>query len=131
MILQANSSEGSWFLIMASWEIGADDKAVQRFHEVYEYLLPLAPTDDPELRQKALAALPKDDPRSTLVADSLKSLNLIGRRKFVIICQIISPNCNKLLQTLSRMIILDAPINVEIFPATFVHDLNAILPTKE
>jgi len=128
MILQANSSEGSWFLIMASWEIGADDKAVQRFHEVYEYLLPLAPTDDPELRQKALAALPKDDPRSTLVADSLKSLNLIGRRKFVIICQILNDKSNKWLQKLSKMISLGAHINVEIFPATYVHDLEAILP---
>jgi hypothetical protein len=128
MIMQANSSEGNWFLIMCSWEMGADDEAIQRFHEVYKYLIPLAPTDDPEVRQQALAALPKDDPRLTLVPDSLKSLNLIGRRKFVIICQIISPNCNKFLQKLSRMISLRASISVEIFPATFVHDLKAILP---
>jgi hypothetical protein len=106
--------------------MGADEEAVKRFYEVYKYLRILAPPDD--VRQKALAALPKDDPRLTLVADSLKSLNLIGRRKFVIVCQIISPNCNKVLQELSKMISLYAPINVEIFPATYVHDLEAILP---
>ena len=41
--MQANSSEGNWFLIMSSWEKGADDEAVTRFHEVYRYLRLLAP----------------------------------------------------------------------------------------
>ncbi len=129
MILRANSTEGSWFLIMCSWEMGADDEAVKRFHEVYKYLRILAPPD--EVRKEALAKLAKENPndlRLTLVADSLKSLNLIGRRKFVIVCQIISPNCNRMLQELSKMIGLGASINVEIFPATYVHDLEAILP---
>ena len=130
--MERESSKGNWFLIECSWQMGADDEAVKRFRDVYTYLLPLTPTEKPEERKAAIERAAKEDPLLlNVVPDSLKSLNLIGRRKFVIICQIISPNCNKLLQTLSRMIILDAPINVEIFPATFVHDLNAILPTKE
>jgi len=127
--MQGKSSDGSWFLITCSWEIGADDEAVKRFHEVYKYLRILAPPDN--VRQKALAELARknpQDPRLQIVPESLKSLNLIGRRKFVIVCQIISSHCNKVLQELSRMISLGAPISVEIFPATYVHDLEAILP---
>jgi len=124
-----DSSKGNWFLIMCSWQMGADDEAIQRFHDVYNYLKILAPPV--EVRQEALAKLAKDDPRLYLVPDSLKSLNLIGRRQFVIICQTLSENCNRLLQELSRMISLQAKISVEIFPATYVHDLISILPDKE
>lgn len=126
--MDVKSTEGNWFLIMCTWEMGADDIAVQRFHDLYDYLRILAPPDD--VRQKALDALPRDDPRLTLVPDSLKSLNLIGRRTFVIVCQIISEKSNKLLQELSKRMSLGAPISVEIFPATFVHDLLDVLPGK-
>jgi hypothetical protein len=129
-VMPVKSSDGNWFLIMCSWEMGEDAEAVQRFHAVYEYFTPLTPTDNPEGRQEALALLAKDDPRLSLVPDSLKSLNLIGRRKFVIICQIISENSNRVLQALSRKISLGAPISVEIFPATYVHDLTNILPER-
>jgi len=108
---------------MAGWEMGADDVAVQRFHDVYEYLNVLAP----ERREKAIAGLDRDDPRLELVPESLKALNLIGRRKFVIICQAAS---NRILQVLSRIISLGAPIKVDIFPATYVHDLKDMLPGK-
>jgi hypothetical protein len=125
------SSEGNWYLIMCSWETGADDEAVQRFHHLYTYFSILTPTKDPKVREDALAKLKSHDPhdpRLTLVPESLKSLNLIGRRKFVIICQITSENCNRELQTLSREISLGAPVSVEIFPATYVHDLIGVLP---
>jgi hypothetical protein len=126
--MEYESSKGSWFLIMASWQMGADLEAIQRFHEVYKYLRILTP--GPE-RQAALDGLPREDPRLSLVPDSLKSLNLIGRRQFVIVCQIKSENCNRILQELSKIIILEARISVEIFPATYVHDLNTMLPTDE
>jgi len=129
------SSEGNWFLIMASWEMGADAEAIQRFYDVYHYLLPLAPSDaiPGEIRDriKEDPILDPDDPRSSLVPTSLKSLNLIGRRKFVIIGQTTSNNSNRVLQALSRKISLGAPINVEIFPATYVHDLIGILSPEK
>jgi hypothetical protein len=131
-VMQVKSSDGNWFLIMCSWEMGADAAAIQRFHDVYDYLRILSPPD--EVRQKALAELAlKDpnDPRLTLVPESLKSLNLIGRRKFVIICQTTTNNCNRVLQALSRIISLEAPISVEIFPATYVHDLINLLPERK
>ncbi|MGA2466636.1 MAG: hypothetical protein ABSH06_20090 [Thermodesulfobacteriota bacterium] len=129
--MQTKSSDGSWFLIMCSWEMGADDVAQKRFRDVYGYLLPLAPPyiidAIPEYIMKQVPVDPiikgSNDPRLDLVPESLKSLNLIGRRRFVIICQIISNNCNRVLLALSRKISLDAPISVEIFPATYVHDL--------
>jgi hypothetical protein len=121
--------EGNWFLIMCSWEMGADDVAVQRFHDVYDYLNILAPPEEArKVRLAELRSNAPNDPRLTLVPESLKSLNLIGRRKFVIICQTTS---NRVLQALSRMISLGAPISVDIFPATYVHDLKDILPRKE
>lgn len=128
--MQVKSSEGNWFLIICSWEKGADDAAVQRFHKVYKYLAPLAP----EFREKGLVEIAKkdsNDPRLSLVPDSLKSLNLIGRRKFVIICQTTSINSNRVLQALSLEIGLGAPVSVEIIPATYVHDLMNILPKKQ
>lgn len=127
--MAVRSTEGNWFLIMCTWDIDADEIAVQRFYDLYDYLKVLAPPE--EVRQEALAGLPRDDPRLTLVPDSLKSLNLIGRRTFVIVCQIISEKSNRLLQELSKKISLGAPINVEIFPATFVHDLIDVLPPRK
>jgi hypothetical protein len=128
-VMEMNSSKGNWFLIECSWQMGADAEAIQRFREVYKYLLPLASTDDPKVRQVAIERAAKEDPLLlNVVPDSLKSLNLIGRRKFVIICQILNDKSNKWLQKLSKMISLEAPISVEIFPATYVHDLEAILP---
>ena len=124
--MEEQRKQYNWFLIMSSWEKGADDEAVKRFHDVYKYLKVLAPPDD--VRQKTLAQLARknpEDPRLTLVPESLKALNLIGRRKFVIICQTTS---NRVLQELSKMISLGASISVEIFPATYVYDLEAILP---
>ena len=116
-------SEVDWFVVVSSWEAGADDAAVQRFHDVYKYLNVLAP----ERREKALAGLERHDPRLDIVPESLRALNLIGRRKFMIICQARS---TRVLQELSKKISLGAPINVEIFPATNVHDLEALLPNE-
>ena len=117
-------SEVDWFVIVSSWEAGADDAAVQRFHDVYQYLNVLAP----DYREKALAGLDKNDPRRDIVPETLRALNLIGRRKFMIICQTRS---NRVLQELSKKISLGAPVNVEIFPATNVHDLEALLPNEK
>jgi hypothetical protein len=128
-------TEGNWFLIMVSWEAGADAEAIQRFYDVYDYLLPLAPANviPEEIRDRVKAdpIQSPDDPRLGLVPASLKSLNLIGRRKFVIIGQTTSNNSNRVLQALSRKISLGAPISVEIFPATNVHDLIGILPPEK
>jgi hypothetical protein len=130
--MTVKSSDGNWFLIECSWQMGADAEAIQRFRKVYEYLLPLAPTNDPKVRQAAIdRAVEKDPLLINVVPDSLKSLNLIGRRKFIIICQILNDTSNKWLQKLSRMISLGAPISVEILPATFVHDMYTILLTED
>jgi len=115
----------SWFLIMCRWEPDANGDAIQKFDEVYQYLNLL--TDDKKL-EKFEAENP-DDPLFELDSDSLKALNLIGRRKFVIIGQAKS---NKLLQKLALMVGLDTHIKVEVFPATLVHDLftNMIMQSK-
>ena len=108
--------EGSWFLIMVSWEAGADAAAQKRFKEVFKYLK-IFKSEDPKARDKESKNLAKNhpaDPRLEIVPDSLKALNLIGRRKFVIIFQTKS---NKVLLELSKMISWSRPISVEIFPA--------------
>ncbi len=126
----------NWFLIMVSWEMGADEVAVSRFHQVYMYLNVRAPGMDEDKRKRREAEdaynecykddpIVTDDPVYDIVVGSLKPFNLIGRRKFVIICQ--TPS-NRVLQRLSKMISLKAPINVEIFPATYVTELRDILP---
>ena len=97
----------SWFMLTASWEPDADSKALNVFGNVYKMLKDFGTTSQkPELQD--------------LDPDSLKALNLIGRRKFVIIGQTQS---NIPLQYLSREISLQQPVKVEIFPATYVHDL--------
>ena len=131
----ANSKDGSWFMIMVSWEMGADGEAVQRFHQVYKYLNLRAPgMDENEDKRKEAEKvynesypkdpLVEDDPVYDIVQGSLKPLNLIGRRKLVIICQ--TPS-NRVLQRLSKMISLNAHISVEIFPATYVTELRDLL----
>jgi hypothetical protein len=126
-------SEGNWFLIMASWGIDADEKAKERFYDVYDYLRLLAPPEKiPKVMQgiKRDSVPGEDDLLMDIVPGSLKSLNLIGRRKFVIVCKIKPSGGNRLLQTLSKKISFGAPISVEIFPATDVHDLIGIMPPE-
>jgi len=133
--MQENSTKGSWFLIMVSWEMDADGDAVKRFHQVYNYLNLRAPgMDKNEEDRKAAESLynkhypedplVEDDPVYDIVEGSLKPFNLIGRRKFVIICQ--TPS-NRVLQRLSKMISLNVRISVDIFPATYVTELRDIL----
>lgn len=110
----------SWFLIVCSWEPDADDKAVPTFKEVYDNYLNILTHDD--WRDK----LKDDDPRLDLDSDSFKALNLIGRRQFVIIGQATS---NRVQQELALKIGLGTRIKVEVFPATYVHDLRTVLPS--
>jgi hypothetical protein len=141
---QKGGEQNSWFLIMVSWEPGGDGEAVKRFHQVYMYLNIRAPfnTDDDEKKsaiqqgrkeeyeqylkdnELALETLDENDPVYDIVEDSIKALNLIGRRKFVIIFQTKS---NRVLQRLSKIISLGTEISVEIFPATYVTELKELL----
>jgi hypothetical protein len=130
-------TEGNWYLIMVSWEAEADKDAVKRFHQVYKYLNIRAPRIDAmerEIRKKEYNGFYEEDlimagdPVDDIVEGTLMPLNLIGRRKFVIILQ--TPS-SRVLQRLSKMISLYVNINVEIFPATHVHDLIGIMPPKE
>lgn len=111
----------SWFLIMCSWEPDADGDAVAKFGVVYDYLQLL--TDDQKLAE--FKKNNPDDPLVDLDSDSFKAINLIGRRQFVIIGQAKS---NRLQQHLALMIGLGTRIKVEVFPATYVHDLRTVLP---
>lgn len=113
----------SWFLIMCSWEPDVDSDAVAKFGAVYDYLEIL--TDD-----KMLAEFKNknpDDPIFDLDSDSFKALNLIGKRQFVIIGQATS---NRLQQKLALEIGLGTRLKVEVFPATYVHDLRAVMPSS-
>lgn len=111
----------SWFLIMCSWEPDADGEAQTKFGEVYRYLQVLM--DDKQLED--FKNNNPNDPLCDLDSNSFKALNLIGRRQFVIIGQATS---NKLQQKLALDIGLGTRIKVEVFPATFVHDLHKIMP---
>ena len=111
----------SWFLITCSWEPGADVEAEDRFIKTYKYLDELS-TDG--WRDK----LDTDDPRLDLDSESLRAFNLIGRRQFVVIGQTRS---NRVLQELAIKIGLGAPIRVDVFPATLVHDLYNIMPSTQ
>ena len=75
---------------------------------------------NPEIKNKN-----PTDPLFDLDSDSFKALNLIGRRQFVIIGQATS---NRLQQKLALDIGLGTRIKVEVFPATYVHDLRTVLP---
>ena len=111
----------SWFLITCSWEPDADADAVNKFGGVYDYLNLL--TDDNKLKE--FRNKNPTDPLFDLDSDSFKALNLIGRRQFVIIGQATS---NRLQQKLALDIGLGTRIKVEVFPATYVHDLRTVLP---
>ena len=130
-------TEGNWFLIMVSWEAEADKDAVERFHQVYKYLNIRAPGIDPAERDRRKKEyngsygedlIVAGDPVDDIVEGTLMPLNLIGRRTFVIILQ--TPS-SKVLQRLSKMISLYVNINVEIFPATHVHDLIGIMAPEK
>jgi hypothetical protein len=125
-------NEGSWFLIMVSWEAEADAIAQERFEQVLNDLRifkceDLTNPDDVAARDKNLTILTKDDYRSEIVPNSLKALNLIGRRKFVIILQTKS---NNVLLALSKMISWAGPVSVEIFPASYVFEVERIFSKK-
>jgi len=108
--------EGNWFLIMCSWDWNADKDALEKFQWVYTYLnLYNTPAEWKKVH--------KDDPRRAMDFRSLKALNLIGQRKFVIIIQTSS---NNVLQKISSEITLGTAIKVEIFPATYVHEFKDI-----
>ena len=113
----------SWFMIVCSWEPEEDDDAVKKFGAVYDYLQPL--NDDKTLKEFE-NEIP-DDPLLDLDPDSFKALNLIGRRQFVLIGQATS---NRLQQKLALEIGLGTRIKVEVFPATYVHDLRGVLPSS-
>lgn len=113
----------SWFMIMCSWEPDADGEAVKKFGAVYDYLQLL--TDDQKLTE--FENRNPDDPLFDLDLDSFKALNLIGRHQFVFIGQATS---NRLQQKLALDIGLGTHIKVEVFPATYVHDLRKVLPSK-
>jgi len=111
----------SWFMIMCSWEPEADEEAVKIFDRTYQYLKAL--TSDKlldELRNKNA-----DDPLFDLDTDSFKAINLIGRRQFVMIGQ---SRSNRLQQKLALDIGLGTRVKVDVFPATFVHDLEEVMP---
>jgi len=111
--------QGNWFLIMCSWDWDADKVALEKFQWVYNYLNIYNTPEWKELRD--------DDPRKAMDFESLKALNLIGKRKFVIIGQTSS---NNVLQKISSEITLGTAIKVDIFPATYVHDFKKISMTE-
>jgi hypothetical protein len=105
----------NWFMIMISWDCDADKDAIIKFQWVYNYLN-VYNTDQWKL-------LRDDDLRKAIDFDSLKALNLIGQRKFVIIGRTTS---NKVLQEISSNITLETGIRVDVFPATYVHEFAKV-----
>ena len=121
--MQKTLRNHSLFMIVCSWEPEEDAIAVERFGKLYGYLNMLNNSDK-------LAALQKQNPYDPLFdidADSFKAINLIGRREFVLIGQASS---NRLEQRIALDIGLGSRIKVEVFPATYVHDLRSILPME-
>jgi len=108
----------SWFLIMCSWEYEHDAMAQKKFGEVYEYLINFKDPDS-----KWVKDLRSDDLRSAFDPHSLKALNLIGKRKFVIIGR---TKNNEVLQKLSLMITWETAIKVDVFAATDVNEFYSI-----
>ena len=108
----------NWFLIMVSWDWNADQDAIKKFQWVYNYLNAYNVKE----QWKKISANP-NDPRNALDFDSLKALNLIGQRKFVIIGQTTS---NKVLQEISSNVTLETAIRVDVFPATYVHEFTRV-----
>jgi hypothetical protein len=112
--------EYSWFLIQCRWDWDRDDKAMDKFGEVFDYL---SAFKDPNLDLEK--CFPDDDPRRALEPGSLKALNLIGKRNFVIIGR---TKNNEPLQKLSAMITLTTGIMVDVYPATDVMEFKGIKP---
>jgi len=107
-------SDYNWFLIMCTWDRDADKDAIDKFQWVYNYL---NARNVPE-QWKTISANANDF-RNALDFDSLKALNLIGQRKFVIIGRTLS---NNVLQVISSNVTLETSIRVDVFPATYVHE---------
>ena len=95
--------------------------AVERFGQLYAYLNLLNNSD----KLDAFRKQHPNDPLFDIDSDSFKAINLIGRRQFVLIGQASS---NRLEQRIALDIGLGSNIKVEVFPATYVHDLRAVLP---
>ena len=121
--MQVTLKGHSWFMIMCSWEPDEDAVAVERFRKLYGYLNHLNDSD----KLDAFRKQHQDDPLFDLDSDSFKAINLIGRRQFVLIGQARS---NRLEQRIALDIGLGSRIKVEVFPATYVHDLEAVLPME-
>jgi hypothetical protein len=116
--MKREEKQYNWFLIMCSWDWNADQDAFKKFQWVYNYLNAYNVKD---LWEK-ISADPNDH-RNALDFDSLKGLNLIGQRKFVIIGRTTS---NKVLQEISSNVTLQTSIRVDVFPATYVHEFAKI-----
>ena len=127
------TKQTGWFLIMVSWEPGADGVAQESFKDVLNYLRIFdQTTENKEGWQKEKERIKNENPndaRFSIDSDSLKAFNLIGRRKFVIIFRIES-NSHMVLLELSKIISWSRPmpINVEIFPASYVFEVESIFP---
>jgi 3-dehydroquinate dehydratase len=96
----------NWFLIMCSWGENADKDALEKFQWVYRYF-------------NAYDGRDANDLRNAMDFASLKALDLIGQRKFVIIGRTTS---NRVLQKISANVTLETAIRVDVFPATYVHE---------
>jgi hypothetical protein len=101
---------------MVSWDWEADKDALEKFDWVYRYIT--KGSGDP------LA----DHAREALDFGKLWALNLIGKRKFVIVGRTRS---NNVLQVISSKITLGTAIRVEVFPATYVHDFKGVKDVYE
>lgn len=108
----------NWFVIMCSWDWNADEHALKRFQWVYHYFNAY---NVPDEWKKVLAD--PNDARNAIDFESLKALNLIGQREFVIIGRTSS---NRVLQEISSNITLNTAIRVDVFPATYVHEFAKI-----
>jgi hypothetical protein len=108
----------NWFMIMVSWDWNADQDAISKFQWVYNYLNAY---NVPEKWEKIKAD--PNDHRNAIDFESLKAINLIGQRKFVIIGRTAS---NKVLQEISANITLHTAIKVDVSPATYVHEFTKI-----
>lgn len=112
----------NWYVILCSWELEDEEEAVTRFNDFYLYLDKLR--DEKWIRDESNS----EDIRLHLDDDSLLALNLIGRRKFLIVCQ---SKSHKILLELSKRIGLRSPVKVEVLPAVHVHDVYGALSPNE
>lgn len=101
------NKDGSWFLILCSWEYEHDAVALEKFDKVWKYF----------------KKLEKAKFREHIQGDDILALNLIGKRKFVIAGRATS---NKPLQELSKMITWETAIKVDVFAATNVFEFENI-----